>query len=624
MTHAYTGVKLRAAAWIERNAMDRLRQLVVIVAMGWLCGPVAAQASQPTTPTSDVAAFARLYGVVRYYYPGDAVQVMDWNRFAMYGVSQVRSAQDSEALAASLHSIFDPLTIGIEILPDKQAFPAAKSLAAGLQPVYWQRVGYADGVNRYAPYQAKRISRPGVFATTNNAPNIDIDQQSAVSVQLMQQDTSLFTAPPPGLNYAEFSLGAGLKARVPIVLANEEAATTPTQQEAAATFTAKPTGVGDNPISVDQRLADIVVSWNVYRHFYPYWQEVGVDWDGQLEPLLAGIDAPATREVQRDSLRRLVALVQDGHGLVYDPHRLMGGLPLLLEPIGDALVVVASANPTMQVGDRIVSVDGVKFGAWAAKQALMISGSPQWRRWQLASAVDTGLVGTSVSLGFERGGRMLDVTLPYQRDAPKLSPARPEPVTQLKDGVWYLDITRASKQDLDDHLAQFSQARGLIVDLRGYPTPGTGMQLLRHLLAEPEHAQWMHMPQYQMPFDQPVSYNGLGWNVMPVPPRIVGKVVVLTNGRAISQAESILGYFADLHLATIVGSPSAGTNGDVQSFNTPSGYRIRFTALRVTHHDGVTPFHLRGVTPDVAVNPALQDVRAGRDVELEQALKLCQ
>ncbi|WP_243050477.1 S41 family peptidase [Dyella sp. RRB7] len=604
--------------------MDGLRRLLLIVAMGWLCGPVAAQTSQPTTATTDVAAFARLYGVVRYYYPGDAVQGLNWNRFAVYGVSQVRGAHDSQALAASLRGLFDPVTTGVVILPERQPFPAAKPLAADQRQVYWQRLGYAEGVNRYAAYQAKRTARAGVFATTNHAPNIDIEQQRTASAQLLPAEATLFAAPPPGERYAEFPLGAGLKARVPIELSDEEAKATPKQQEAMATLVAKPASFADNPISADQRLADIVVSWNVYRHFYPYWQEVGGDWDSQLEPLLATIDAPATREVQRDNLRHLVALVQDGHGFVYDPRRPTGALPLLLEPIGDALVVAASADPAIRTGDRIVSINGVEFGIWAAKQASLVSGSPQWRRWQLASALNAGPAGTPVTLGLEREDRMLDATLTYQKQAPKPVPSRPEPVAQLKDGVWYLDITRASQQDLSDHLGPFSQARALIVDLRGYPTPMTGMQLLRHLLAEPEHAQWMHVPNDEAPFDQPVSYTGLGWNLTPAAPHIPGKMVVLTNGRAISQAESILGYVADLHLATIVGSPSAGTNGDVQNFYTPSGYRISFTGLRVTRHDGVTPFHLHGVTPDIAVNPSLEDIRAGRDVVLEQALKLCQ
>ncbi|MBM7125921.1 hypothetical protein ACFFJT_16240 [Dyella flava] len=46
--------------------------------------------------------------------------------------------------------------------------------------------------------------------------------------------------------------------------------------------------------------------------------------------------------------------------------------------------------------------------------------------------------------------------------------------------------------------------------------------------------------------------------------------------------------------------------------------------MRVTHHDGVTVFHLQGVTPDVIVTPSLQDIRAGRDVVLSRVVELCQ
>jgi C-terminal processing protease CtpA/Prc len=604
--------------------MDGVRRVLLIIVIAWLCGPVAARAAPPTTPIENVAAFARLYGVVRYYYPGDAIQGMKWNRFAVYGVAQVHDARDSNALAASLRQLFDPETTGIVILPEDQPFPAAKPPADKQTQVYWQRLGYADGVNRYAAYQAKRVARPGVFAATGYAPKVDIEQQQAATAPLMQPDVTLFDAVPPAARYVEFPLSAGLKARVPIVLSDEEARATPAQQAAMASLASMPANTNEGPISADQRLADVVVSWNVYRHFYPYWQEVGGNWDSQLEPLLASVDAPASRDVQRDSLRDLVAEVKDGHGFVYDPRRRRGGLPLLLEPIGDALVVTASAEASVQVGDRVISVDGVGFPVWAARQAALVSGSPQWRRWQLASALESGPLGTAVTLGLERDGHTLDAALTYQTLASLPSPSRPAPITQLKDGVWYLDITRASLQDLDSHLDQLSQARALIVDLRGYPTPMIGMQLLRHLLSEPEHARWMHLPRYDAPFDHPVGYNQLGWDLVPEAPRLAGKVVVLTNGRAISQAESIVGYVADLHLATIVGSTSAGTNGDVQNFYTPSGYRITFTALRVTHHDGVTPFHLQGVTPDVIVEPTLQDIRAGHDVVLSQALELCQ
>ena len=48
----------------------------------------------------------------------------------------------------------------------------------------------------------------------------------------------------------------------------------------------------------------------------------------------------------------------------------------------------------------------------------------------------------------------------------------------------------------------------------------------------------------------------------------------LTDGGAISYAESVMGYVADRKLG-IVGSPTAGTNGNVATFVTPG--EVNFT-----------------------------------------------
>ena len=48
---------------------------------------------RPSREIDNVAAFARLYGVVRFFYPSDAAAELDWNRFAVHGVSRVRAAR---------------------------------------------------------------------------------------------------------------------------------------------------------------------------------------------------------------------------------------------------------------------------------------------------------------------------------------------------------------------------------------------------------------------------------------------------------------------------------------------------------------------------------------------------
>jgi len=47
-----------------------------------------------------------------------------------------------------------------------------------------------------------------------------------------------------------------------------------------------------------------------------------------------------------------------------------------------------------------------------------------------------------------------------------------------------------------------------------------------------------------------------------------------------------MGYIAGRHLATIVGSPTAGANGNIAMFQVPGNFTIVFTGMRVTGHDG--------------------------------------
>ena len=53
----------------------------------------------------NVAAFARLYGVVRFFYPSDAAAELDWNRFAVHGVARVRSARSATELETTLKQL---------------------------------------------------------------------------------------------------------------------------------------------------------------------------------------------------------------------------------------------------------------------------------------------------------------------------------------------------------------------------------------------------------------------------------------------------------------------------------------------------------------------------------------
>jgi C-terminal processing protease CtpA/Prc len=95
--------------------------------------------------------------------------------------------------------------------------------------------------------------------------------------------------------------------------------------------------------------------------------------------------------------------------------------------------------------------------------------------------------------------------------------------------------------------------------------------------------------------------------------------VFLTDGRAISYAESFLSFVEHYRLAEIVGQPTAGANGNINPFVLPGGFRLIYTGMRVVKHDG-SQHHTIGIQPTIFAKRTIQGVRQGRDELIEKAL----
>jgi hypothetical protein len=283
------------------------------------------------------------------------------------------------------------------------------------------------------------------------------------------------------------------------------------------------------------------------------------------------------------------------------------------------LVVTASATAEAPAGAVIRTIDGLPAERRLADAMRLVSGSNQWRELRAATELATGQPGASVRLGVDRGTDPGEIVLRFGGNPPP--EPRPEPLVEIEPGVWYVDLTRVDMAKVTPSLPALASARGVVFDVRGYPTDA-GAGVLPHLLEAPEADLWMHVPKFTGPFGQSAGWWSIGWNLKPAPPRIGGRVAFLTDGRAISYAESVMGYVRDCKLGTVVGQPTAGTNGNVATFGVPSGFTLGFTGMRVTGHDGAARLHLVGVKPDIFVAPTLAGLRAGRDEVLERGLAI--
>ena len=715
---------------------------------------------QPMTQEiKNVTAFARLYGVVRFFYPSDAAAELDWNRFAIHGVSGVRPAADGAELGAILRDLLAPLGPGIDIaqtlptLPPRTETtgrliawrylgpgfttlagpyaakrtgrapaPASRGSLSLIQTVsadglrgkmirltgrlraeplepdagaaLWLRVdrpdgktGFQDEMDNRKVREAEWCSRViegaldddaveitfGVMAVGSVAADfgrlelcvlsntgdwsavftenggyeeaeenggwrphgmgdavisrlsdegLDRERYLRIAPPVVEADDELFDERPPTEGaHAEIDLGSELRARVPIALTDNEAGFDPSRADGIETLRRALAEIPE-PIAisnVSRQLADVVVVWNVLRHFYPYWAEVGIDWDERLVPNLRAARSTASREEHRAAVRHLMAEARDGHGYVNETviSREWAQLPVVLRFVEGSLVIVASSMATeASVGAAVLSIDGVPAVERSRGEMALASGSRRWQRVIALRSILFGLKGSRTNIAIDDGSDVRVVTMEYA-EAPSVT--RPEAMVEMEPGLWYVDLTRAKMDEIEPKLDVLASAVGVVFDLRGYPTD-SGIGILRHLIDAAESDRWMHVPKIVGPFYEMAGWEDYGWDLEPAEPHFSGMFVFLTDDRAISYAESVMGYVADRKLGTIVGSPTAGTNGNVACFVTPGGFDVRFTGMWVTRHDGTSPFHLVGVVPDVPVEPTVSGIREGRDEVLDCGL----
>ncbi len=555
--------------------------------------PRAAAWDQATTAEHNLVAFARLYGYVRFFHPTDASDQADWQRLAIYGVQQVRDATTNAQLAERLEAVFRPLAPTLQLWADGEAPPPAPAVPRARDGlVYWQYQGF-----------------PGTQVSLYSPP------YSKVRVQPEQTWRRRFSDAPPASARVQTELSPGLHMRLPVVLSADEA------QQA---FRAPRVPLADiDPTrdidELDVRLGAVIEVWNVLRHFYPYQQELELDWTAMLTTGLRSAEDDRDPADFRDTLRGLLEPLEDGHGFVgYQRMNAQGTLPVRIELVEGQPVVTGTRDPDhFAVGDIITMIGGRPAHEQITQIAARLSGTEQWRNFRAAAWESSrARFGEQITLRVERDGTEREVTAEAERAETPLPP-RPPAIHTFDDGVEYVDLTRAGWEEIETIVPRLAEAPGVVFDLRGYPKHND--TILDHLLDEPEDTLWMHVPRFVEPDGEVIGWHDLGWHRRPAAPHIGAPVTFLISAEAISYAESMLSYVEAHELGTLVGTPTAGANGDIVRFDTLGGFFVVWTGMRVTRHDG-SPFHRGGVRPDIEIHRTIAGLRAGRDEVLQAGL----
>jgi len=187
----------------------------------------------------------------------------------------------------------------------------------------------------------------------------------------------------------------------------------------------------------------------------------------------------------------------------------------------------------------------------------------------------------------------------------------------LSDEVAYLKLSSIDASRTAEYVEAARATKGLVIDIRSYPSSFVVFALGQHLMTA--HTPFVRFTRGDLA--EPGSFLWMDPMVIePMEPRYEGKIIVLVDEDSASSAEYTAMAFRAAANAVVVGSQTAGADGNVSQIPLPGGYTAWMSGIGVFYPDKSGTQRV-GIVPDIEMSPTIAGLREGRDEVLEIAIQ---
>jgi len=384
------------------------------------------------------------------------------------------------------------------------------------------------------------------------------------------------------------------------------------------------------------RLLALYRYWNVINYFYPYKHLIDDNWDDILLQYLPVFIEAKDELAYEKAIIKLIAEIDDSHS------RIVRGADKLEESKGDffstyrvrfindsSLVISENYNPlldsvSLKVGDVITHINDKSI------PSIIDSVRPFYPASNTASLL------RNISNDLLRSKDSI-LNISYQRKDVKKSTTlqlyafedidfkawqernnAEKNYEILQDNIGYINLGRTKNNDIEDIKIALKSTKGLIIDIRNYPSGFFPFTLGSYFISDTTTFVKFRKGRISspgtFPFTEPLKIQNQGATYS-------GKIVVLVNEYTQSMAEYTTMAFQASPNTTILGSQTAGADGNISNLSLPGGLEVSFSGVGVYYPDG-TETQRTGIDIDVYCRPTIEGIRTDKDEVLEIAKEI--
>ena len=385
------------------------------------------------------------------------------------------------------------------------------------------------------------------------------------------------------------------------------------------------------------RLLCLYRYWNMIQYFFPYKNLLEEDWNNVLTEMIPTFFGAASELEYKKAALALIARVHDTHANIYSQEQALDTFwgvrfaPVKISFIENKPVVtgyydtVLAGNTGLHRGDIIEAINNRNVEDIIKEQLPLTPASNYPTQLRNLSGRLLRTNDSVLSISYRRGNDVTTAAIHcYPRQQINYSAASKSIDTCFKiiaPGISYLNPDYLKNSYLPAIWPEMEKTKGLVIDFRSYPADFLVFTLSKYL--QPEKTPFVKFSNGSVAspglftMQQNVFVGGSGKKTYK------GKIVIIVNETTQSSAEYHTMAFRTAPGAVVIGSTTAGADGNVSEIILPGGIRTMISGIGVYYPDGKETQRI-GIVPDVEVKPTIKGITEGKDELLDKAIAIIQ
>ena len=377
------------------------------------------------------------------------------------------------------------------------------------------------------------------------------------------------------------------------------------------------------------KLLSLFRYWSIIEYYYPYKDIIEENWDSVLTEFIPKFIETKDELEYKLAISELTTKIHDPHAMVSDTNgtldKYRGDKYAPIEfGLIENQIVIKNVLPKyekeckLKKGDIVLKINDKDIFEVIKEKSKYASLS---KKSAIVNRLQYELFATSkdsMNLTIKRDDNEITQNVKCYPDI-NMFDIDEDSHKLIDKNIGYINPGKLEEGEIDKIMDKFMDTKGIIVDLRYYPSDFIVYSLGKYLMPKEVTFAKTSVPNQSVPGefilyeDLKVGSDNKNY--------YKGKVMILMNERSQSQSEFTVMSLRNAPNAKVIGSDSIGTDGNVASFSLPGGVNTLITGVGIYNPDKSQTQRI-GIKPDIYIEPTIQGIKEGRDELLEKAIEI--